>query len=144
MSTATPTSSTTRLLSLDAFRGFVMLAMASGGFRCAEVAKNAQFQDSDIWKFLGYQCDHVPWVGWALWDLIQPSFMFMVGVSMAYSYAKRQSKGQTYGHMLLHAMVRSLVLVLLGIALMSNFKPRTDFEFVNVLIQIGLGYTFLF
>jgi hypothetical protein len=30
----------TRLVSLDAYRGFIMLAMASGGLGFAEVAKN--------------------------------------------------------------------------------------------------------
>ena len=39
-----------------------------------------------------------------------------------------------------HAVWRSLVLVLLGIFIMSNGAPRTDFNFINVLAQIGLGY----
>ncbi|HUY37142.1 MAG TPA: heparan-alpha-glucosaminide N-acetyltransferase domain-containing protein [Pirellulales bacterium] len=134
-----------RLVSLDAYRGFIMLAMASGGFAVANVFKaNESLRDSETWRFLAYQLDHVAWTGCACWDLIQPSFMFMVGVSMAYSYASRQARGQSYPRMLGHAVYRSLVLVALGVFLTSNWDPRTNFVFTNVLCQIGLGYTFLF
>jgi heparan-alpha-glucosaminide N-acetyltransferase len=133
-----------RLVSLDAYRGFIMLAMASAGFRLAEVAKAEQFKNSNVWQFLGYHTDHVAWRGCAFWDLIQPSFMFMVGVAMAYSYSGRQARGQGYGSMLGHAAYRSVVLVLLGVFLTSNWSTQTDWQFTNVLCQIGLGYTFLF
>ncbi|HEX5445068.1 MAG TPA: hypothetical protein VFW87_14615 [Pirellulales bacterium] len=46
-----------RLVSLDAYRGFIMLAMASAGFRIAEVAREPKFADSPVWQFLGYQTD---------------------------------------------------------------------------------------
>lgn len=133
-----------RLVSLDAYRGFIMLAMASAGFRIAEVARNPEFSKSRVWQFLGYQTDHVAWTGCSFWDLIQPSFMFMVGVAMAYSYAARAARGESYAWMLGHAIYRSLVLVALGVFLTSNWSARTNFVFPNVLCQIGLGYTFLF
>ncbi len=131
-----------RLVSLDAYRGLTMLAMASGGLGLHQVAN--RFPDSDFWKFIGYEFEHVEWIGCALWDLIQPSFMFMVGVAMAYSCASRRAQGQSYPRMLLHAVVRSLVLILLGIFLRSDGKTQTYFTFEDVLTQIGLGYTFLF
>src|SRR5215475_13311610 len=86
-----------RLVSLDAYRGFIMLAMAGEGFGFPQVAK--QFPDNGVWHFLGYQFSHTPWVGCSFWDLIQPAFMFMVGVSMAYSYASRAVRGATYRQM---------------------------------------------
>ncbi len=120
-------------------------AQASGGFAVARVVReNAPLQESETWLFLARQLDHVAWKGCAFWDLIQPSFMFMVGVSMAYSYANRQARGQSYGRMFGHALFRSFVLVALGVFLTSNWEPRTNFVFANVLCQIGLGYTFLF
>jgi predicted acyltransferase len=131
-----------RLVSLDAFRGLVMLAMASDGLRIAQVARN--FPSSRAWQFVGYHFDHVAWVGCALWDMIQPAFMFMVGTSMAFSYAGRQARGDSYGRMLRHAIVRALVLILLGIFLRSRFTSETNFTFEDVLTQIGLGYVFLF
>jgi predicted acyltransferase len=131
-----------RLVSLDAYRGMTMVAMASGGLALSQVARN--FPDSRFWQIVGYQFEHVPWVGCALWDLIQPSFMFMAGVAMAYSCASRKAHGQSYGRMLWHAVVRSLVLILLGIFLRSDGRSQTNFTFEDVLTQIGLGYTFLF
>ncbi|HET6426239.1 MAG TPA: DUF5009 domain-containing protein [Planctomycetaceae bacterium] len=131
-----------RLISLDAYRGFVMICLAANGFGLAATAKN--FPDSPFWKAVGYQFEHVPWTGCAFWDLIQPSFMFMVGVSLPYSYAKRDLAGDSYASMLSHAIVRAIVLVLLGIGLSSNWDKHTNFTFMNVLTQIGLGYVFLF
>ena len=142
MSTVATPTPPARLVSLDAYRGLTMLAMASGGLALHRVAQN--FPDSRAWQIIGYQFEHVPWVGCALWDLIQPSFMFMVGVSMAYSCASRQAHGQTWGQMFRHALVRSLVLILLGIFLRSDGRPQTNFTFEDVLTQIGLGYAFLF
>jgi predicted acyltransferase len=42
-----------------------------------------------------------------------------------------------------HAVWRSLALVALGVFLSSAWSPRTNFTFVNVLAQIGLGYWFV-
>src|SRR5204863_6530160 len=90
------------------------------------------------------QFEHRDWVGCSYWDLIQPSFMFMVGVSMAYSYLRRQREGQSWTRMFGHACWRGLVLILLGVFLSSNSSRATNWQFMNVLSQIGLGYPFLF
>ena len=132
-----------RLASLDAYRGFVMICLAGAGFGIAAAAQNFPLSASPAYQRVAVHFEHVRWVGCAFWDLIQPSFMFMVGVSMAYSYAKRKSGG-TWGHLALHAAIRSIVLVLLGIFLRSTGTPTTNFTFMDVLSQIGLGYFFLF
>jgi heparan-alpha-glucosaminide N-acetyltransferase len=137
-----PKDKLSRLVSLDAYRGFVMLLMASEGLNLARVARS--FPDNPFWQFLAYQTEHVDWRGCALWDLIQPSFMFMVGVAMPFSLASRQAKGQTFNQLLRHAIWRSLLLIFLGIFLRSIGKHRAYFTFEDVLTQIGLGYTFLF
>jgi hypothetical protein len=87
-----------------------------------------------LWDFLAYQTDHAAWVGCSLWDMIQPSFMFMVGAALPFSIASRRAKGQTMGDLWVHAVMRSVALVLLGVFLMSSWT------FDNVLTQIGLGY----
>ena len=46
--------------------------------------------------------------------------------------------------MLRHALWRSAVLILLGIFLISDSLSSTNWSLMNVLTQIGLGYTFLF
>jgi predicted acyltransferase len=136
-----------RLISLDAYRGFIMLAMASSGLGLVRVAQS--FPGDPVWKFLAYQSDHVAWIGCAFWDLIQPSFMFMVGVALPFSYASRKAKGDSESTIFLHALWRSLLLVLLGVFLTSNYRrpeqgQMTDWIFTNVLCQIGLAYPFLF
>jgi predicted acyltransferase len=144
-----------RLVSLDAYRGFIMLAMASSGFAFSAIARQLEKSPELLestrphmplswWQALGYQFDHVTWTGCAFWDLIQPSFMFMVGVAIPYSFAARQAKGDSNGRIFFHVILRSIVLVLLGIFLSSNWSKQTDFTFVNVLTQIGLGYTLVF
>lgn len=131
-----------RLVSLDAFRGAVMLLMASTGFGIPQVAKH--FPQSAVWAFFGYEFDHPPWVGFTLWDIIQPAFMFMVGVAVPWSVANRQTRGEQFPSMFRHALWRALLLVLLSIFLQSTWSRSTDWSFNNVLAQIGLGYPVLF
>jgi predicted acyltransferase len=134
-----------RLLSLDVYRGLVML------FLCVE-GPNWDWQgivetgnpDSGFWHFVAHQTHHVTWAGCMIWDLIQPSFMFMVGVAMAYSYGKRERLGDSFAKMLGHACVRALVLILLGVFLRSTDSESTQWTFEDVVTQIGLGYVFLF
>jgi heparan-alpha-glucosaminide N-acetyltransferase len=131
-----------RLLSLDAFRGFIMLMMASAGFGLVEVGKAnpGSFWEGVVWSF-----SHVDWRGCAPWDLIQPAFMFMVGVAVPYSYLKRAAGGQGFVGMAWHALSRSLLLVLLGVLLATRSgDAQTNWLFTNVLAQIGLGYFALF
>jgi predicted acyltransferase len=118
-----------------------MVVLASAGFRFAQVAKS--FPDSDVWKILGFHTDHVAWVGCSFWDLIQPSFMFMVGVAVPWSLASRRARGESEAKVWAHVVWRALVLVLLGVFLASDGSKRTNFVFTNVLAQIGLGYVFL-
>ncbi len=97
-----------------------------------------------IWPLLKRQTDHVEWRGCTLWDLIQPSFTFLVGVALVYSLAKRRAQGQSFTRMLIHAIVRSLILIYLGIFLRSSRSSQPNFTFEDTLTQIGLGYTFAF
>ena len=154
MAENSPTTPPARLVSLDAYRGFVMLAMASSGFRLSAACTKPEVLElydksglKTAWRWLcgqvAFHTDHVPWAGCSFWDLIQPSFMFMVGVALPYSMASRESLGQSGFVQFLHVLKRSLVLILLGIFLSSEGKPHTNFVFVNVLTQIGLGYPIL-
>jgi heparan-alpha-glucosaminide N-acetyltransferase len=135
-----------RLVSLDAYRGLIMVTLAFVGFGLADTARLhlKAGGDEDLWKAVRYQFSHVEWTGCGYWDMIQPSFMFMVGVAAAFSYARRSQQGYSRTSMFFHALWRSLVLVFLGIFLISNWSKTTNWSFMNVLTQIGLGYPFLF
>lgn len=153
MSTATETIATggmqlpaasapRRNIAVDAYRGFVMLLMMGEVLRFADVSKAVP--DSWIWRILAYHQTHVEWAGCSLHDMIQPSFSFLVGVALPYSLASRLARGQDSGRLFLHALWRSLVLVLLGVFLRSIHAPMTYFTFEDTLSQIGLGYPLLF
>jgi predicted acyltransferase len=132
-----------RLTSVDAYRGLVMLLMASAGFGIPAVA--ASFPEDSWWHPVAHQFKHVAWQGCAIWDLIQPSFMFLVGVALPFSFASRRAQGHSYFGTLGHAAVRCVILVLLAILLSSQLPhTQTEFVFINVLAQIGLGYLFVF
>jgi heparan-alpha-glucosaminide N-acetyltransferase len=135
-------SPTTRLVSLDTYRGLVMVLMASEGLRFGQVARH--FPDSPAWQFLARQTEHVRWQGCTMWDLIMPAFLFIVGVALPFSVASRRRRGQGSVRLFAHAVWRSIVLVLLGIFIMSVGEPRSGLNFINVLAQIGLGYWFVY
>lgn len=149
-----PATASGRLVSLDAFRGFIMTMLAAGGFgllafsKISELSPVWQEHDRAFWQQLAFHFDHPAWGSifnnWlvSFWDLIQPAFMFMVGVSMPFSYARREALGHGWLRRAGHALGRSLVLTLMGVFLYSMGKERTNWIFPNVLCQIGLGYFF--
>jgi heparan-alpha-glucosaminide N-acetyltransferase len=133
---------TTRLISLDAFRGTVMVLMLAEHMRLPEVA--GTFPHNALWRVIAFNTQHVEWQGCSLHDLIQPAFSFLVGAALPFSIASRKMKGQTFGHMFGHAVRRALLLIFLGIFLRSLGSRQTYFTFEDTLTQIGLGYVFLF
>jgi heparan-alpha-glucosaminide N-acetyltransferase len=128
----------TRYLSLDAYRGFIMILLVSVGFGFG------QLNDHPLFGPLAAQVEHVAWEGAVFWDLIQPAFMFMVGVAMPFALASRMEKGATFGDNLRHVAVRSLKLIALShlftIVHSDQFRPG----FINVLSQIAFTYFFCF
>ena len=136
-------SKSSRLVSLDCYRGMVMLLMVLSSWRWLTPIITAH-PDSLFLQWLHRQLQHLEWAGCTIWDMIQPSFMFMVGVSLAFSYRKRFEAGDTQKAMLLHAFKRAIILILLGVFLRSMAFKGTYWTFEDVLTQIGLGYVPLF
>ncbi len=132
----------TRVASIDAYRGLVMLLMMAEVLEFSEMSSN--IPSSGFWRFLGHQQSHVAWVGCSLHDLIQPSFSFLVGVALPFSLSRRAGDGQSQLLRTLHAFWRALVLVLLGVFLRSLNHHQTYWTFEDTLTQIGLGYGFLY
>jgi heparan-alpha-glucosaminide N-acetyltransferase len=129
-----------RLVSLDAYRGFIMLLLASSGFGLAVLEHYPK------WAWLANQVDHAPWEGCTFWDLIQPAFTFMVGVAMPFAFARRISQGDTTGKLFRHVAWRALLLIVLS-NIYSNWgasKTHLTFQLINVLSQIAFGYMLCF
>jgi heparan-alpha-glucosaminide N-acetyltransferase len=132
---ALPATGAKRYLALDAYRGFIMLVLVSGGFGLRALGRR---DPSFAW--IAGQFDHRPWEWIAFWDLIQPAFMFMVGVAMPFAFAIRRAQGATERQLFQHVAVRSLRLILMSQILVSISSGKLHFQMINVLAQIGLTY----
>src|SRR5260221_2141881 len=92
MTTNNPTTTTyQRLLSLDFMRGLIMVLLASEGAGIYESLSEAT--KGSFINAIFIQFEHHPWNGLHFWDLVQPSFMFMAGTAMAFSFHKQWSQG---------------------------------------------------
>src|SRR6266487_4284252 len=80
-----PPAVSTRLMSLDALRGFDMFWIIG-----AEELFHALYKMSDrgIIRTLAEQLTHEDWEGFRFYDLIFPLFVFIVGVSLVFSLSK--------------------------------------------------------
>lgn len=141
-STQVSASKPQRNVAVDAYRGLVMLLMMAEVLRFSEVSR--AYPNNLFWRVLAFNQTHVEWTWLSLHDIIQPSFTFLVGVALPYSIRSRQRRGETFARGLAHTIVRSLLLIALGIFLRSIQQPITYFTFEDTLTQIGLGYTFAF
>jgi predicted acyltransferase len=131
------TSAPQRLLSLDAFRGLIMSTLLCGSIF-------GSLRGHPVWNWLWVQNEHVAWEGCVYWDLIQPSFMYMVGVAMPFALARRAARGDSWGKRFRHVILRALNLILVGV-LLDNFGASTwSIGFIRVLQQIAIGYVLAF
>ena len=115
-----------RLLSLDVFRGFTLLAMVLVNSHPLETHAG-----------LG----HAPWNRWAFADLIFPFFVFIVGVAIPYSFAGRMARGESGSKLLAHILRRGVFLFAVGVFLngFPFFDLRT-LRVMNVLQRIAICY----
>lgn len=132
-----------RLLSLDFFRGFTMFLLI-GEFTGLFSNLTNPALDGTFIHAIGTQFHHHPWNGLRFWDLVQPFFMFIVGVALPFSVAKRTKQGESYNQLLRHAIKRSGLLLLLGWALYCIGPGRITFHFQNVLAQLSVTYIIAF
>ncbi|MBM3782990.1 MAG: hypothetical protein FJW30_01455 [Acidobacteria bacterium] len=117
-----------RLTSLDAFRGFTMIWMFSQSFGIH------LFKDHPMVGWLATQFTHHEWHGYYAWDMIQPFFMFIVGVAMPYAFEARPNQP------LAHVLKRCALLILLGLFARSIRGNKPVLDLINVLAQIAFTY----
>ncbi|MCX6560351.1 MAG: heparan-alpha-glucosaminide N-acetyltransferase domain-containing protein [Candidatus Aminicenantes bacterium] len=126
-----------RLFSLDFFRGLTMFLLIGESTLIYAHLVDPSLQGTFLFA-LGTQFDHHPWAGLRFWDLVQPFFMFIVGVALAFSSAKRERRGDSRGLITRHAVKRALLLLLIGWALYCIEPGRITFRFQNVLAQLAV------
>ncbi|MBP1646807.1 MAG: hypothetical protein H6Q30_252 [Bacteroidetes bacterium] len=96
------TESPKRLLSLDAFRGATIAAMIL-------------VNDPGSWDTTYEQLKHAAWNGWTITDMVFPFFLWIVGVAMTLSFAKRTEAGADRGKLMLHVVRRAAIIFALGL-----------------------------
>jgi predicted acyltransferase len=131
-----------RILSVDFFRGLTMFLLIG---ESTELYNHIQsIQGSGIANFLGTQLSHHEWNGLHFWDLIQPFFMFIVGVAIPFAAANRKKKGDSDRKILMHALRRSALLLFFGWALYCTGPGKIVFRLQNVLAQLSVTYLVAF
>jgi predicted acyltransferase len=128
-----------RLLSIDALRGFDMLLISGGGTFLVLLENQTGLSWID---WIAAQLKHPAWNGFTFYDFIFPLFLFIAGVSMAFSLNKGIEMGLSKAELYKKAFWRMLILVVLGI--LDKNQPVTFFEpsqirVASVLGRIGLA-----
>lgn len=119
-----------RLLCLDIYRGLMVAGMI--------VVDNPGNDENAYWPLM-----HAKWNGWTPADFIFPSFLFLVGISLVYSFEARRQRSETNKQILWHVFKRSLILIAIG--LLVNASPFYGLDvhtwrFEGVTQRIGLCY----
>jgi predicted acyltransferase len=97
--------------------------------------------DPGTWAAVYPPLLHAEWNGWTYTDTIFPFFLFLVGVSLALSFAGRRARGETVAMLLRHTMTRGAILIALGLALnliASLAFHKEQVRFPGVLQRIGV------
>ncbi len=125
-----------RLVSIDALRGFDMFWITGGGLVVMLLA-----QKSGNYALLD-QLDHQTWNGFHFWDLIFPLFLFIVGASIPFAFARRLDSGASPRSLHGHVLRRSLTIFAVGLFLAGGLKrmPLADLRLAGVLQRIAICY----
>jgi predicted acyltransferase len=119
-----------RLICLDVFRGLAVAGMI--------LVDNPGSDEKVYWPIA-----HAEWNGWTPADFIFPSFLFLVGVSLVFSFAKRRERGDSRRGILLHVVIRSLLLIAIGLIVNASPLIGVDYHalrFEGVTQRIALCY----
>ena len=107
-----------RLLSLDVFRGLTVAAMLL-------------VNNPGDWGHIYPPLEHAPWNGCTPTDLIFPSFLFIVGVSIAYALGTARQDAARHPALLIRIGKRAAILF--GLGLLIALEPRFDFATVRIM-----------
>lgn len=132
-------SSSKRLESLDALRGFDLFFLVALGPLMHSLARtaNVEWLNESMWVF-----SHVSWEGFSPWVLIMPLFLFMSGISMPFSLSRYKSISDKRP-LLRRLAKRILLLWIFGMMCQGNLlalDPNTIYLYSNTLQAIATGY----
>jgi predicted acyltransferase len=139
---ATPAKSTSdRLVSIDALRGFDMFWIVGGEGLAKAIADCIGGRTQTL---VHQQLEHVEWDGFHFYDLIFPLFLFLVGVVLPFSLGKIAGSGRPGAGVYFRVLRRTALLIFLGLMYYGflQFNPVSEQRFVGVLQRIGICYFF--
>lgn len=131
------TEVSSRLLSLDALRGFDMFWIVG-----AEEVVHAlsKVSETGFAGFLSHQLSHKPWTGVVFYDLIFPLFVFIVGVSLVFSLTRSLEKHGRWATCL-KIVRRAVLLYVIGLIYYGGIGGGWDkIRWLGVLQRIALCY----
>ncbi|HEY2582723.1 MAG TPA: DUF5009 domain-containing protein [Mucilaginibacter sp.] len=130
---STPLSS--RLLSLDFLRGFIMVLLAIESTGLYDYLY--EHSQGEPFNHFIVQFTHHPWHGLHFWDLVQPAFMFIAGVAMAFSLNKQWANGVIWSQSFKKILIRCGWLFFWGVLSYAVRRTGLSFELWNVLTQLS-------
>lgn len=130
-----PTTSTGRLRSLDFMRGLIMVFLAFESTGLYEHLLVASMNHP--WHWLPKQFFHHPWHGLRFWDLIQPGFMYVAGVALAFSLFKQEKSGLSWNQSFKKTLKRSGWLFFWGVLNYAVTSTGLELALSNVLVQLA-------
>ena len=134
---AAATETSSRLVSLDALRGFDMLWITGGGLLGG--ALRAFGPESNVAP-IAQQLQHVSWEGFHFEDLIFPMFVFIAGVSLVFSLPKMVAR-EGRGGAMRRIISRTIILFALGIFVSGGLsRGIDDVRWLGVLQRIAFSY----
>lgn len=124
-----------RVVSIDALRGFDMFWIVGGASFFVSLLA--------LFNIHTTQFEHAAWNGFTFWDLIFPLFVFIMGISMTFSISKRLERGDSRKDLYKHIVIRTLILILLGLIYNGLFDLNfIEQRYAGVLQRIALCYFF--
>lgn len=145
------TPKNTRLVSLDALRGFDMFWIMSGEHIIHALAEATHIP---LLEWMSEQLHHTAWNGITFYDMIFPLFLFIAGLSMPFSMQKKvadasveapyQLPYSTKAPLYLSMIKRTVILLFLGVVVNGLFKWNgyEQTRIASVLGRIGLAWFF--
>lgn len=123
-----------RLASLDFLRGLTMVFLTLESTRLMEHL--VPVTDGTWAPPLLNQFFHHPWHGLRFWDLVQPTFMFVAGVALAFS-VKKQRQTKSWNQAFVKTLKRCGWLFFWGVLDYAVRKTGLSFELWDVLTQLS-------
>jgi predicted acyltransferase len=125
---------TTRLASLDLLRGMTMVLLT---LESTLLFEHLLPVTEGTWSaHILNQFNHHPWHGIRFWDLVQPTFMFVAGVALAFS-VRKQSQTKSWNQIFLKVLKRCGWLFFWGVLDYAVRKNGLSFELWDVLTQLS-------